>query len=120
MDGDGFDCECVALVVLKRVLNQVRLVAGLMSDPGMPYSHTQSIFFTVVFTIASILEWQGINEFSVSISVLALAFRSYFSWFRVSQQLHTINQIIVGAVVGSIFSILWYISCDAVVLEAFN
>ncbi|KAE8664248.1 Lipid phosphate phosphatase epsilon 2 [Hibiscus syriacus] len=107
-------------VVLKRVLNQERPVAGLKSDPGMPSSHTQSIFFTVVFTIASILEWQGINEFSVCISVLALAFGSYFSWLRVSQKLHTINQIIVGAVVGSIFSILWYISWDAVVLEAFN
>lgn len=40
-------------VVLKRVLNQERPVAGLKSDPGMPSSHAQSIFFTVVFTIAS-------------------------------------------------------------------
>ncbi|XP_022775332.1 lipid phosphate phosphatase epsilon 2, chloroplastic-like [Durio zibethinus] len=107
-------------VGLKRVLNQDRPVAGLKSDPGMPSSHAQSIFFTVMFTIASILEWLGVNELSVSISFLALAFGSYFSWLRVSQQLHTINQILVGAVVGSIFSILWYISWDAVVLTAFN
>ncbi|GMI68903.1 hypothetical protein HRI_000559600 [Hibiscus trionum] len=107
-------------VGLKRVLNQERPVAGLKSDPGMPSSHAQSIFFTVVFTIASILEWQGVNELSVSISVLALAFGSYFSWLRVSQKLHTINQIVVGAVVGSVFSVLWYMSWDAVVLEAFN
>ena len=40
-------------VGLKRVLNQERPVAGLKSDPGMPSSHAQSIFFTVVFTIAS-------------------------------------------------------------------
>ncbi|KAE8685981.1 Lipid phosphate phosphatase epsilon 2 [Hibiscus syriacus] len=107
-------------VALKRVLNQERPVAGVKSDPGMPSSHAQSIFFTVVFTIASILEWMGVNELSVSISVLALAFGSYFSWLRVSQKLHTINQILVGAVVGSIFSVLWYLSWDAVVLEAFN
>ncbi|XVF62068.1 hypothetical protein PTKIN_Ptkin08bG0187300 [Pterospermum kingtungense] len=105
---------------LKQVFNQERPVAGLKSDPGMPSSHAQSIFFTVVFAIASILEWQGVNELSVSISLLALAFGSYFSWLRVSQQLHTTNQILVGAVTGSIFSILWYMSWDAVVLEAFN
>ncbi|KAE8685400.1 Lipid phosphate phosphatase epsilon 2 [Hibiscus syriacus] len=107
-------------VALKRVLNQERPVAGLKSDPGMPSSHAQSIFFTVVFAIVSILEWLGVNELSVSISVLALAFGSYFSWLRASQKLHTINQILVGAVVGLVFSVLWYISWDAVVLEAFN
>ncbi|KAK8653814.1 hypothetical protein V6N13_127797 [Hibiscus sabdariffa] len=107
-------------VGLKRVLNQERPVAGLKSDPGMPSSHAQSIFYTVAFTIASILEWLGVNELSVSISVLALAFGSYFSWLRVSQKLHTINQILVGAVVGSTFSVLWYMSWDTVVLEAFN
>ncbi|XVE87332.1 hypothetical protein DITRI_Ditri18aG0109200 [Diplodiscus trichospermus] len=107
-------------VGLKRVLNQERPVAGLKSDPGMPSSHAQSIFFTVAFAIASLMEWLGVNELSVSISVLALAFGSYFSWLRVSQQLHTISQILVGAIVGSIFSILWYMSWNSVVLEAFN
>ncbi|XP_007046868.2 PREDICTED: lipid phosphate phosphatase epsilon 2, chloroplastic [Theobroma cacao] len=107
-------------VGLKRVLNQERPVAGLKSDPGMPSSHAQSIFFTVVFTIASILEWLGVNELSVSISALALAFGSYFSWLRVSQQLHTMSQILVGAIIGSIFSVLWYMSWKAVVLEAFH
>ncbi|OMO56928.1 Phosphatidic acid phosphatase type 2/haloperoxidase [Corchorus capsularis] len=107
-------------IVLKRVLNQERPVAGLKSDPGMPSSHAQSIFFTVVFIIASILEWLGVNQLSVSISVLALAFGSYFSWLRVSQQLHTMSQITVGAIIGSMFSILWYMSWNAFVLEAFN
>ncbi|KAK9013035.1 hypothetical protein V6N11_041057 [Hibiscus sabdariffa] len=107
-------------VGLKRVLNQERPVAGLKSDPGMPSSHAQSIFYNVVFTIASILEWLGVNEISVSISILSLAFGSYFSWLRVSQKLHTINQILVGAVVGSVFSVVWYMSWDAVVLEAFK
>ncbi|KAB2051580.1 hypothetical protein ES319_A12G064800v1 [Gossypium barbadense] len=116
----GSIVNAVLSVGLKRLLNQERPVAGLKSDPGMPSSHAQSIFFTVVFAIASLLEWLGINELSVGISVLALAFGSYLSWLRVSQKLHTMNQILVGAVVGSIFSVLWYLSWDAVVLEAFN
>jgi membrane-associated phospholipid phosphatase len=40
-------------MVLKRILNQERPVSTLRSDPGMPSSHSQSIFFTVVFTIVS-------------------------------------------------------------------
>ncbi|MBA0743317.1 hypothetical protein Gogos_006011 [Gossypium gossypioides] len=129
----GSIVNAVLSVGLKRLLNQERPVAGLKSDPGMPSSHAQSIFFTVVFAIASLLEWLGINALSVGISVLALAFGSYLlvkiasnlvaglqSWLRVSQKLHTMNQILVGAVVGSIFSVLWYLSWDAVVLEAFN
>ncbi|KAH1072807.1 hypothetical protein J1N35_025135 [Gossypium stocksii] len=116
----GSIVNAVLSVGLKRLLNQERPVAGIKSDPGMPSSHAQSIFFTVVFAIASLLEWLGINELSVGISVLALAFGSYLSWLRVSQKLHTMNQILVGAVVGSIFSVLWYLSWDAVVLEAFN
>ncbi|MBA0862994.1 hypothetical protein Goshw_015287 [Gossypium schwendimanii] len=116
----GSIVNAVLSIGLKRLLNQERPVAGLKSDPGMPSSHAQSIFFTVVFAIASLLEWLGNNALSVGISVLALAFGSYLSWLRVSQKLHTMNQILVGAVVGSIFSVLWYLSWDAVVLEAFN
>ncbi|KAE7999967.1 hypothetical protein FH972_004341 [Carpinus fangiana] len=40
-------------IILKRILNQERPVSTLRSDPGMPSSHSQSIFFTVVFTIVS-------------------------------------------------------------------
>ncbi|KAK8477372.1 hypothetical protein V6N13_080425 [Hibiscus sabdariffa] len=38
---------------LKRVLNQEQPVVGLKYDPRIPSSHAQSIFYTVVFTIAS-------------------------------------------------------------------
>lgn len=41
------------------------------------------------------------------------------SWLRVSQRLHTISQIGVGAAVGSLFSILWYLFWKAIVSEAF-
>lgn len=39
--------------VLKRILNQERPVSTIRSDPGMPSSHAQSIFFTVTFSIIS-------------------------------------------------------------------
>ncbi|XP_058179106.1 lipid phosphate phosphatase epsilon 1, chloroplastic isoform X1 [Rhododendron vialii] len=105
--------------MLKRVLNQERPVSNLRSDPGMPSSHAQSIFFTVIFVVVSMLQWLGANGLAITLSGLALAFGSYLSWLRVSQQLHTISQVVVGAVLGSAFSILWFWSWDAIVLKAF-
>ncbi|KAE9466997.1 hypothetical protein C3L33_01091, partial [Rhododendron williamsianum] len=105
--------------VLKRVLNQERPVSNLRSDPGMPSSHAQSIFFTVIFVVVSMLQWLGANGLAITLSGLALAFGSYLSWLRVSQHLHTISQVVVGAVLGSAFSILWFWSWDAIVLKAF-
>ncbi|XP_041000020.1 lipid phosphate phosphatase epsilon 1, chloroplastic [Juglans microcarpa x Juglans regia] len=107
-------------LVLKRILNQERPVSTLRSDPGMPSSHAQSIFFTVGFSILSIVEWLGINDFTVIISILVLAFGSYLTWLRVSQQFHTVSQVVVGAVLGSIFCILWLWFWDAFVLQAFD
>ncbi|KAI8542500.1 hypothetical protein RHMOL_Rhmol08G0142600 [Rhododendron molle] len=105
--------------ILKRVLNQERPVSNLRSDPGMPSSHAQSIFFIVIFVVVSMFQWLGANGLAITLSGLALAFGSYLSWLRVSQHLHTISQVVVGAVLGSAFSILWFWSWDAIVLKAF-
>ncbi|XP_052198177.1 lipid phosphate phosphatase epsilon 2, chloroplastic [Diospyros lotus] len=105
--------------ILKQILNQERPVSTLRSDPGMPSSHAQSIFFTVIFTVMSMFQWLGASVLSVTLSGLAFAFGSYLSWLRVSQQLHTISQVAVGAMLGSVFSFLWLWLWDAVVLKAF-
>lgn len=41
------------------------------------------------------------------------------SWLRVSQRLHTLNQVAVGAVLGFCFSIFWFWLWDAIVMKAF-
>lgn len=49
----GSVINAVLSIVLKRILNQERPIATLRSDPGMPSSHAQSIFFTVLFVALS-------------------------------------------------------------------
>ncbi|XP_057501484.1 lipid phosphate phosphatase epsilon 1, chloroplastic [Actinidia eriantha] len=105
--------------ILKQMLNQERPVSNLRSDPGMPSSHAQSIFFTAIFAVISMFEWLGASGVTIILSSLTLAFSSYLSWLRVSQLLHTASQVVVGAVIGSFFSILWFWSWDAIVLKAF-
>ncbi|XP_010484643.1 PREDICTED: lipid phosphate phosphatase epsilon 2, chloroplastic-like isoform X2 [Camelina sativa] len=100
-------------VALKRLLNQERPVATLRSDPGMPSSHAQSISFISVFIVLSVMEWLGTNVLSLFLSGLVLALGSYFTWLRVSQKLHTTSQVVVGAIVGSVYSTLWFCSICA-------
>ncbi|KAA0036211.1 lipid phosphate phosphatase epsilon 1 [Cucumis melo var. makuwa] len=116
----GSVINAVLSIVLKRILNQERPIATLRPDPGMPSSHAQSIFFTVVFVALSAVEWLGVNAVSLSICGFSFIFGSYFSWLRVSQKLHTISQVLVGSVLGGFFSILWYLLWKAVVNEAFS
>lgn len=118
--GMGSVINSALSVILKRILNQERPVSNLRSDPGMPSSHAQSIFYAVMFMIISMVEWQGINELTLVFAVASLVFGSYLSWLRVTQQLHTISQVGVGAVLGLCFALLWLWSWDAVVLDAFN
>ncbi|RZC44641.1 hypothetical protein C5167_037591, partial [Papaver somniferum] len=113
-------------ITLKRILNQERPVASLGYSPGMPSSHAQSIFFASVYAI---LSW--LNGVTVTIGVLGLAFSSYLQsnvvlyvllihfWLRISQRHHTISQVVVGAILGTICSILWFQSWYWFVLQAF-
>lgn len=106
-------------VALKFILNQERPISTLRADPGMPSSHAQSIFYAVAFANMSMVECYGINALTATLCGLVFVIGSYFSWLRVSQQFHTISQVLVGAVLGSTFSIFWYWSWNAFVLKAF-
>ncbi|WZY79840.1 lipid phosphate phosphatase epsilon 2, chloroplastic isoform X1 [Brassica rapa] len=101
-------------VALKRILNQQRPVATLRSDPGMPSSHAQSISFISLFSGNTL----SLSPFPISLSLI-LALASYFVWLRVSQKLHTASQVVVGAIVGSVYSTLWHITWNSLVLQPF-
>ncbi|KAJ0039784.1 hypothetical protein Pint_28332 [Pistacia integerrima] len=115
----GSVVNAILSVTLKRILNQERPVSTSRSDPGMPSSHAQSIFFIVTYIILSVEEALGLSGATFAISGLAMACGSYLSWLRVSQQLHTISQVAVGAAVGFTFSTLWLLVWHAFVLEAY-
>uniref|UniRef100_A0A1J3DSU1 Lipid phosphate phosphatase epsilon 1, chloroplastic n=1 Tax=Noccaea caerulescens TaxID=107243 RepID=A0A1J3DSU1_NOCCA len=107
-------------VVLKRILNQERPDSTSRTDPGMPSTHAQSISFISVFAVLSVMEWLGTNKVSLFLSGFILALGSYFIRLRVSQKLHTSSQVVVGAIVGSIFCIVWYTTWNLLLFEAFE
>ncbi|XP_047314846.1 lipid phosphate phosphatase epsilon 2, chloroplastic-like [Impatiens glandulifera] len=105
---------------LKRILNQERPFSNSRSDPGMPSSHSQSIFFIQIFAVISLTEYYGLNIVTIILSAFTLAFGSYLSWLRIYQQFHTISQVAVGAMIGTVFAVLWFWLWDAVMLNAFE
>ncbi|XP_009136574.2 lipid phosphate phosphatase epsilon 1, chloroplastic [Brassica rapa] len=107
-------------LVLKRILNQARPATTSRTDPGMPSTHAQSISFISVFAVLSVMEWLGTSKVSMFLCCLILASCSYFIRLRVSQRLHTSSQVVVGAIVGSVFCILWYTTWNSLLLEAFE
>ncbi|KAK6150646.1 hypothetical protein DH2020_015578 [Rehmannia glutinosa] len=115
----GAVLNAVLSIALKKILNQERPISTLRSDPGMPSSHAQSIFYTITFLNLSMVEWYGMNALTSTLSGFFFILGSYFSWLRVAQQFHTGIQVIVGAVLGSIFSIFWYWLWNTFVLNAF-
>ncbi|GMH14878.1 hypothetical protein Nepgr_016719 [Nepenthes gracilis] len=107
-------------IILKRILNQERPFFNLRSDPGMPSTHAQSIFFGVIFVVLSTVEGLGLNVLTLILGGLTFGIGSYLSWLRVSQRLHTPSQVVVGAGLGFSFSVAWFWSWKAFVLEEFN
>ncbi|CAH8388765.1 unnamed protein product [Eruca vesicaria subsp. sativa] len=107
-------------VVLKRILNQARPATTSRTDPGMPSTHAQSISFISMFAVLSVMEWLGTSKVSLFLSCFILASGSYFIRLRVSQKLHTSSQVVVGAIVGSVFCILWYTMWNSLLIEAFE
>ncbi|XP_051148471.1 lipid phosphate phosphatase epsilon 1, chloroplastic-like isoform X2 [Andrographis paniculata] len=107
-------------ITLKKLFNQQRPVSRLRSDPGMPSSHAQSFFYMLTLLNVSFMERWGINLFTAILFTMLFVVASYFSWLRVSQQFHTSEQVIAGAVVGSAFAILWFWWWYALVVHSFT
>ncbi|EPS62453.1 hypothetical protein M569_12336 [Genlisea aurea] len=107
-------------IQLKIILNQQRPFPNSRADPGMPSSHAQTIFFAVGFLNLTLIEQGGgVNAVTTTLGGLALITGCYFSWLRVSQQFHTVSQVMVGAMLGSVFVVLWFWCWHAFVFNVF-
>ncbi|KAL6859000.1 hypothetical protein ACP4OV_018002 [Aristida adscensionis] len=122
--------------VLKMIFNHQRPAPSLRSDPGMPSSHAQSIFYasTVLF-----LSWCRVWKWNARLIMgsLQCSFEAWdklsdhdywgfnsssgllsgCSWLRVSQRLHTLNQVLVGAIIGSAYGAVWFVLWKLLVHE---
>ncbi|MFS8034153.1 putative phosphatidate phosphatase [Helianthus anomalus] len=116
----GSVINMVLSVTLKKILKQERPDSRLSSGHGMPSSHAQAIFYAILFVIHSVFKWQGSGGVAAILSLFVVAIGSYFSWLRVLQRYHTTLQVVVGAIVGSVFAVLWFWAWEAAVHRAYD
>ncbi|KAJ4809818.1 hypothetical protein LUZ62_022384 [Rhynchospora pubera] len=102
------------------MLNHKRPTSDYKPDPGMPSSHAQNIFYGAVFANLSLLQWLGTSFSTVIMNMLILLFGSYLAWLRISQKLHTVEQVIVGAILGSVFGFSWFFLWHCFLFSAYN
>tara|TARA_B110001452_G_scaffold239129_1_gene219994 strand:+ start:1421 stop:2152 length:732 start_codon:yes stop_codon:yes gene_type:complete len=84
--------------VLKRLLNEARPTGARLADPGMPSSHSQSLFF-----FASYLSCAANDAATPALSMGAvglLPLGGFLAWQRVRAGLHTPAQVLVGGTIG--------------------
>lgn len=84
--------------VLKRLLNEARPSGARLKDPGMPSSHSQSLFF-----FASYLSCAAAHATRPALRVGAVALlplAGFLAWQRVRAGLHTPAQVLVGGTIG--------------------
>jgi dolichyldiphosphatase len=67
---------------------------------GMPSGHAQSVFFSTIFIF---LSTEKMNIFLIYLSICLITL-----WQRVSYNYHTITQVVVGSIVGSLIGYLFY------------
>jgi dolichyldiphosphatase len=84
--------------VLKHVINQGRPPGSPLSDPGMPSSHSLASFFLAI-------TWMSV----VGQRLLFLGLATLVATLRIVCGFHTLAQIAVGAILGSIFGLVWIV-----------
>lgn len=95
---------------LKRVLKQKRPDGAPLADPGMPSSHAMSLFFLSCYlcavTVAWTPAWPPVQRAAAMAALLSFAASS--AVWRVASGLHTMPQILVGALLGGANGVLWF------------
>ena len=103
------------LIKQERPPNQINILNTDYIDEkqfGMPSGHAQQ----VAATTCLILQLSG----SRSLMVLAIAQSIFTAFQRISARKHTPNQVLIGAIVGLLYSLLWRKRVDRWKLETFS
>lgn len=100
----GAICNALLSKVLKRLINISRPVGARLSDPGMPSSHAQSLFFFAAYLASGVAGWQTLPSpmlrAGAAVGLVLLA--TGLTLLRVRAGLHTPLQVGVGAVIGAV------------------
>ena len=95
--------------VLKKVIKQPRPHGAPLSSYGMPSDHSQFVAFTAIYLVQVLLARQGTRKSALILSTLSMAFTCVAVFYsRLYLRAHTLEQVLVGALLGLITGRIWY------------
>lgn len=99
--------------ILKKLIDQPRPEScEISSDSGMPSNHSQFISYFILFYIVQII-WVNSKYFDSLLKVfytsLLILMGLIVCYSRYYLNYHTLEQVVVGACIGSLFGIIWSI-----------
>mmetsp|Transcript_70992 Transcript_70992/g.160668 ORF Transcript_70992/g.160668 Transcript_70992/m.160668 type:complete len:276 (-) Transcript_70992:80-907(-) len=111
--------------VLKRVINEARPEGARTADPGMPSSHSMSLFFLACFCACAALSWQpepasllaAVHRPRVEAAAL-IGYAVVGSSWRIGAGYHTAAQVGVGSALGACTGIGWFYACQTWLWDA--
>lgn len=94
---------------LKRFIRQPRPEGTILTSYGMPSDHSMFVFFATVYTILLLRSRPSLRTFSFLLSsTVMVTFASLVCYSRYFLNAHTVEQISVGATLGSLLAPLWF------------
>ena len=109
----GALCNAFAAKILKRLFNAARPNGAVLSDPGMPSSHAQSLFFFASYLSLVArerlpqLSHASPRSLSIAMPTGIFAVAGYLAYLRVHAGLHTPAQVIAGGCFGATAGAGW-------------
>jgi membrane-associated phospholipid phosphatase len=95
--------------ILKRIFRIPRPIGSNKSGYGMPSSHAQTLFYFLTILSVNLINSTLNQYFAYMISFLFLIYVIISSYWRISSGLHTLNQTLVGCIVGTTMGCIFYI-----------
>ena len=109
--------------ILKRLINEARPEGARTADPGMPSSHSMSLFFLATFVALAVQSWCPGSSMLAAWhrprleAILLVAYATFASSWRIGAGYHTADQVAVGSCLGALSGFIWQRICRCFLWE---
>jgi membrane-associated phospholipid phosphatase len=97
-------------IILKNTIKDTRLTKNGSDKYNMPSGHSQTVFYSLVFMILFLYNNKILLAKSIKIFIILLYTVIAFNvaYRCVIFKFHTVDQVVIGSIIGSIFPVLLY------------
>jgi len=97
-------------IILKNTIKDTRLTKNGSDKYNMPSGHSQTVFYSLVFMILFLYNNKILLAKSIKIFIILLytVIAVNVAYRCVIFKFHTVDQVVIGSIIGSIFPVLLY------------